>query len=165
MRVHATKDFWLAALRADGPALRAAVGEIDPGTPVPSCPDWTISDLTRHVGSVVGYVGDVAANRRTDNPGPRQAPPTFGNWPETLDWFDRTWQQTLTRLDGLDPEQPAWNWAPQAKRAAFWHRRLAHEGLRDHGCQLGDSQIDAILMKDVELNAAGLAAWLQREGR
>lgn len=127
MRVHATKDFWLAALRADGPALRAAVGEIDPGTPVPSCPDWTISDLTRHVGSVVGYVGDVAANRRTDNPGPRQAPPTFGNWPETLDWFDRTWQQTLTRLDGLDPEQPAWNWAPQAKRAAFWHRRLAHE--------------------------------------
>jgi glyoxylase-like metal-dependent hydrolase (beta-lactamase superfamily II) len=50
-------------------------------------------------------------------------------------------------------------------RMRFELRQLAHEGLRDHGCQLGDSQIDAILMKDVELNAAGLAAWLQREGR
>jgi len=44
-------------------------------------------------------------------------------------------------------------------------RRLAHESLREHGCTLSPAQIDAILDKDFELNAAGLAAWLQREGR
>jgi hypothetical protein len=44
-------------------------------------------------------------------------------------------------------------------------RRYAHEGLREHGCRMTDAQIDAILDKDVELNAAGLAAWLTREGR
>jgi len=42
-------------------------------------------------------------------------------------------------------------------------RRLAHESLREHGCRMNDAQIDAILDKDFELNAAGLAAWLKRE--
>ena len=44
-------------------------------------------------------------------------------------------------------------------------RRHAHESLREHGCTLGDAGIDAILGKDFELNAAGLVAWLEREGR
>jgi glyoxylase-like metal-dependent hydrolase (beta-lactamase superfamily II) len=44
-------------------------------------------------------------------------------------------------------------------------RRWGHESLREHGCRMSDAQIDAILDKDVELNAAGLAAWLAREGR
>ena len=44
-------------------------------------------------------------------------------------------------------------------------RRHGHESLREHGCRMTDAQIDAILDKDVELNAAGLAAWLAREGR
>lgn len=42
-------------------------------------------------------------------------------------------------------------------------RQRAHEQLREHGCTLTAGQIDAILDKDYELNAAGLAAWLERE--
>ena len=42
-------------------------------------------------------------------------------------------------------------------------RQRAHEQLREHGCTLPAGQIDAILDKDYELNAAGLAAWLERE--
>jgi glyoxylase-like metal-dependent hydrolase (beta-lactamase superfamily II) len=41
--------------------------------------------------------------------------------------------------------------------------RLAHESLRAHGCTMSDDEIDAILGKDFELNAAGLVAWLKRE--
>jgi glyoxylase-like metal-dependent hydrolase (beta-lactamase superfamily II) len=44
-------------------------------------------------------------------------------------------------------------------------RMRAHESLHEHGCTLSAPQIDAILMKDFELNAAGLAAWLEREAR
>jgi glyoxylase-like metal-dependent hydrolase (beta-lactamase superfamily II) len=44
----------------------------------------------------------------------------------------------------------------------FELRTRAHESLHEHGCKLTESQIDAILMKDYELNAAGLAAWLKR---
>ena len=48
-------------------------------------------------------------------------------------------------------------------RMRFDLRRLAHESLREHGCTMTDAQIDAILSKDIELNAAGLDAWLKRE--
>ncbi|HTU67236.1 MAG TPA: MBL fold metallo-hydrolase [Steroidobacteraceae bacterium] len=44
-------------------------------------------------------------------------------------------------------------------------RRHAHESLAEHGCRMSGTQIDAILSKDFELNAAGLVAWLQREAR
>jgi glyoxylase-like metal-dependent hydrolase (beta-lactamase superfamily II) len=48
-------------------------------------------------------------------------------------------------------------------RIRFDLRALAHESLREHGCQMSESAIDAILGKDFELNAAGLVAWLKRE--
>jgi len=48
-------------------------------------------------------------------------------------------------------------------RMRFDLRRLAHEGLREHGCTMSAAQIDAILGKDFELNADGLVAWLKRE--
>ena len=42
-------------------------------------------------------------------------------------------------------------------------RRFAFESLQEHGCKMTDAQIDAVLGKDFELNAAGLVAWLRRE--
>jgi glyoxylase-like metal-dependent hydrolase (beta-lactamase superfamily II) len=48
-------------------------------------------------------------------------------------------------------------------RMRFDLRRFAHESLREHGCTMSDADIDAILNKDFELNADGLAAWLKRE--
>jgi glyoxylase-like metal-dependent hydrolase (beta-lactamase superfamily II) len=54
------------------------------------------------------------------------------------------------------PDDPA--------RIRFDLRRLAHESLREHGCALAPAAIDALLGKDFDLNAAGLVAWLKREG-
>ena len=48
-------------------------------------------------------------------------------------------------------------------RMRFDLRRFAHESLREHGCTMSAADIDAILAKDFELNAAGLVAWLERE--
>jgi glyoxylase-like metal-dependent hydrolase (beta-lactamase superfamily II) len=50
-------------------------------------------------------------------------------------------------------------------RIRFELRDWAHSSLRDHGCTMAIDAIDSILNKDCELNAAGLAAWLQREAR
>jgi glyoxylase-like metal-dependent hydrolase (beta-lactamase superfamily II) len=58
----------------------------------------------------------------------------------------------IARASGLDQS-----------RMRYELRTWAHEGLHDHGCTLTEAQIDDILMKDFELNAAGLAAWLHRE--
>ena len=47
------KDFWLGALRAEGDAFRAAVaGAPDLAAPVPTCPDWSIAELTNHLANV-----------------------------------------------------------------------------------------------------------------
>jgi glyoxylase-like metal-dependent hydrolase (beta-lactamase superfamily II) len=49
------------------------------------------------------------------------------------------------------------------RRMKFELRQRAHESLAEHGCKLAPDAIDAILTKDFELNAAGLAHWLKRE--
>jgi glyoxylase-like metal-dependent hydrolase (beta-lactamase superfamily II) len=49
------------------------------------------------------------------------------------------------------------------RRLRFELRAWALTSLREHGVKLTDDGVDAILGKDFELNAAGLAAWLKRE--
>jgi uncharacterized protein (TIGR03083 family) len=127
-RTQGGKDFWLSALRADGPAFRTAVAGAALDAPVPTCPDWTVLDLVHHLGSVYEWVRGHAARGVTGPPEPR--------WPDrtgrptgsaALTWWDDEFAQLMELLDGLDPELPAWNWAPQAKKAWFWPRRMAHE--------------------------------------
>lgn len=125
---HATKDSWLAALRAEGPALRAAAGKASPDTPVPSCPDWTMQELVLHVASVYRWVRSHVGRGVTTKPEPR--PTSFEDMPtgpDALAWWDEEYAGLVRQLDALDPALPAWNWAPQPKIAAFWHRRMAHE--------------------------------------
>jgi uncharacterized protein (TIGR03083 family) len=126
-RLHATKDFWLAALRADGPALQDAVTEAGPEAAVPSCPGWTVADLTEHLTSVLHWVREIAPRGTTKRADPRVTPETRPPWPEALDGLRRELTGTIETLDALDAEFPAWNWAPQPKTAAFWQRRMAHE--------------------------------------
>ena len=125
-RLHATKDFWLAALRADGPALHAAAAEAGPDAGVRGCPDWTVADLVDHVTSVLHWVRAAVPRGVTTRPAARVTPERIG-WPESLDALHREITGTIETLDAVDPELPAWNWAPQAKKAGFWSRRMAHE--------------------------------------
>jgi uncharacterized protein (TIGR03083 family) len=123
MKVHGNKEFWLAALRADGPAFRAAVVEADPAAQVPSCPEWTVAQLTGHLAGIYGWVAGHVGRGVTTAPEPRAREPVAASVAE----FDERLGALLTLLDALDPEMPAWNWAPQSKKAGFWHRRMAHE--------------------------------------
>ncbi|MFI1192946.1 maleylpyruvate isomerase family mycothiol-dependent enzyme [Micromonospora sp. NPDC020750] len=125
-RLHGTKDFWIGALRAEGPAFAAAVAEAPPETPVLSCPGWTITDLTLHLGEVYRRVQIyVTANSTTRPEGVEAGGPPPELTP--LQFFQQGYDRLMTTFDGLDPEAPAWNWAPQPKKAGFWPRRVAHE--------------------------------------
>jgi uncharacterized protein (TIGR03083 family) len=126
-RLHATKDFWLAALRADGPALRDAVEEAGPETSVPSCPGWTIADLTEHLTAQLHWVRETTPRGSTERPAEQITPEQRPAWPEALDGLRRELTGTIETLDAVDAGMPAWNWAPQPKVAAFWQRRMAHE--------------------------------------
>ena len=127
MKALGSKDFWLGAFRSDSAAFRSAVAEAPLDAPVPSCPEWTVGDLISHLGAVYGRMADVVG--RADTTRPERSIPDFlaPSGTDLRPWFDERRQALLGLFDGLDPEQPAWNWAPQAKKAVFWHRRMAHE--------------------------------------
>ncbi|WP_422754446.1 maleylpyruvate isomerase family mycothiol-dependent enzyme [Micromonospora sp. WMMD708] len=126
-RLHATKDFWLGALRVDGPAFAAAVAEAPPETPVLSCPGWTVSDLTVHLAGLYHWVHSVAGAGDTAQPASRDDTVDLPAGVTPLQLWQHQYDQLMTLFDALDPEAPAWNWAPQPKRAGFWLRRMAHE--------------------------------------
>ncbi|MFC4146458.1 maleylpyruvate isomerase family mycothiol-dependent enzyme [Micromonospora mangrovi] len=125
-RLHGTKDFWIGALRTEGPAFAAAVAEAPPETPVLSCPGWTVADLATHLARVYAWVRGVAGSGSTVSPERGQHPDVpAGLTP--AEWYRQEYDQLIALLEGLDPEAPAWNWAPQPKKAGFWPRRMAHE--------------------------------------
>jgi uncharacterized protein (TIGR03083 family) len=127
-RLHGTKDFWLGALRADGPAFRSAVTEAAPDAPVPACPEWTTTDLVHHLAGIYRWVRGVVAAGNAEPPAPRQTGEDgLPTGPAALQWWQHEYDQLLATLDGLDPEAPAWNWAPQPKKVGFWPRRMALE--------------------------------------
>jgi uncharacterized protein (TIGR03083 family) len=124
-----TKDMWLDALRVDGQAFRAAVGEADLGADVPSCPGWTVADLVGHLDHVYRSVSTHIV-RAVTTPPERPVRANFADEPlaaDLLSSWDEQFAKLVSTLEVVDPELPAWNWAPQVKRAGFWHRRMAHE--------------------------------------
>jgi uncharacterized protein (TIGR03083 family) len=130
-RIHGTKDFWLTASRAEGAAFLAAVS--DPGVlsaQVPSCPDWTIGDLVRHLGAFYHRIRVNAGSAGVNDAWgpiviPEEAPAADDE--QVVAWFAAELSGIEAFLETLDTDLPTWNWAPQARVAAFWHRRCAHE--------------------------------------
>lgn len=133
-RGHGNKDFWLAALRADAGAMRTAFEEgatsqAGLSAPVPSCPDWRLLDLIHHVGLTYLWVRSHVSRGVTSKPeiDPRELVGELPTGTPAIQWWADECQQLITLLDMIDPELPAWNWAPASKQAVFWHRRMAHE--------------------------------------
>lgn len=132
-RTLGNKDLWLTALRAEGPAIRAAFeeaasGEAGLSTKVPSCPGWTMLDLIHHLGTMYGSVRSHVSRGVTSRP--ESAGTHTDDLPTgaaAIQWWADEYDALLALLDQLDPQMPAWNWAPQSKQVAFWQRRMAHE--------------------------------------
>jgi uncharacterized protein (TIGR03083 family) len=127
--MHGTKDFWLGALRSDGPAFGAAVSTAAADTAVPTCPGWTVPDLVRHLGTFYAWARSHVVRGVTSAPEQRlaDAVPDVPAWPETIEWWTAEHASLVRRLDAVDPEMPAWNPMPQPKKAGYWFRRLAHD--------------------------------------
>jgi uncharacterized protein (TIGR03083 family) len=112
------------ALRRDGPRMHEAAVAARTGTTVPSCPDWTVADLLRHLGRLHRWVTDLVANQ-PDDPMRAWANPL----PEddaVLDWFAAGIEPLADALDAAGPETTAWSWTPD-HTAGIWARRQANE--------------------------------------
>lgn len=93
---------------------------------VPGCPEWTVRELTQHLGSVHRFHTRHVVRGVTDPPEPFAA--ELPDDADLLQWFDDGVDELLIVLRTVDPASPAWNWAPHTPQvAAFWPRRMALE--------------------------------------
>ncbi len=113
---------FLDCLAADFARLRAVV-PIEPAAVVPSCPGWTVEDLTRHVGEV--YLHKTLAIREGAEPEPW--PPKELADEEPLTLLDRAYAGLLYELSTRRPEDPAGSWYTPDQTVGFWIRRMAQE--------------------------------------
>ncbi|MER5952051.1 maleylpyruvate isomerase family mycothiol-dependent enzyme [Streptomyces sp. NPDC001904] len=113
---------YLDCLAADFDRLRSVATAADPGAVVPSCPDWTVADLVRHVGQV--YVDKTHAIREGAE---TEWPPKGTADAEPFALLDRAYADLREELTTRDPGDPAGGWYAPDRTVGFWIRRMAQE--------------------------------------
>ncbi|WEB42858.1 maleylpyruvate isomerase family mycothiol-dependent enzyme [Streptomyces yunnanensis] len=125
-----TYEEYCAQLLAEAEKFRASIRHADLSATVPTCPDWTLADLARHVGGAHRWAGELVATRATAVIDPTTIPGAGGpddDTPEALDaWLAEGAERTVAALREAGPDTAAWSWASD-DRAGFWARRMVHE--------------------------------------
>ncbi|MFB9247065.1 maleylpyruvate isomerase family mycothiol-dependent enzyme [Sphaerisporangium melleum] len=101
--------------------LRSAAVAAGPEAQVPSCPDWTVADLTRHVAQV--YLHKIECIRLGAFP---------DDWPEEipadpLTALDRYYGRLIETFTAHTPADPAATWYEPDQTVGFWIRRMTQE--------------------------------------
>ncbi|MGW1376365.1 maleylpyruvate isomerase family mycothiol-dependent enzyme [Streptomyces sp. NPDC002446] len=125
-----THEEYCAQLLAETEKFRAIVRSADLSVTVPTCPDWTLADLARHVGGAHRWVGTIVATRAAKPVDEADVPEGAGPAGEdaaALDaWLAAGVEQTVAALREAGPDTEVWTWSP-VQRTGFWARRMAHE--------------------------------------
>jgi uncharacterized protein (TIGR03083 family) len=156
---------YLDCLETDFVRLRAVV-PIDLAAAVPSCPGWSVADLTHHVASV--YLHKVHAMR--EGAEPQEWPPKETEGAEPLPLLDRAYAELRHEFATRKPSDPAGSWYKPDQTVGFWIRRMAQETVIHRiDAELGTSQPVAPVPADLAVDgidellkifvAYGVAAW------
>jgi uncharacterized protein (TIGR03083 family) len=156
---------FLECLESDFTRLRSVV-PIDPGAAVPTCPDWTVTDLTRHVGMV--YLHKTVAMR--EGAEPEEWPPKDAEKEEPLALLDRSYASLRHEFATRRPQDPAGTWYAPDQTVGFWIRRMAQETVIHRiDAELGAGQSVAPIPDDLAVDgidellkifaAYGVAEW------
>jgi uncharacterized protein (TIGR03083 family) len=112
-----------AAVRSEGEGIVAA-GRLGLDVPVPTCGQWVMSDLLRHVGEVYEWVGGIVGERLSGRPDSKPSAPADV---DPVDYLASQLDELVEALSSTEPDTPVWNWSAEPDVAAFWARRMAHE--------------------------------------
>jgi uncharacterized protein (TIGR03083 family) len=113
----------LACLEADFARLREVAAAADLTAKVPSCPEWTVADLVRHVAVV--YLHKVECMRLGSHPQPW--PPEGVNSEDPLALLDRAYAALSAEFATRPPDSAAFTWFGDDQTVGFWIRRMAQE--------------------------------------
>jgi uncharacterized protein (TIGR03083 family) len=113
---------FLDCLANDFARLRGVVA-IDLSAAVPTCPGWSVTDLTRHVGEV--YLHKTLCMREGAEPNPW--PPAGLADEAPLALLDRTYAGLRHEFATRQPQDHAGGWYAPDPTVGFWIRRMAQE--------------------------------------
>lgn len=112
----------LSCLEDDFALLRAAVTSADPSARVPSCPDWSVGDLTRHVAKVYLHKAECIRLRAF----PEEWPPGLLD-ADPVTSLDESHAMLTGQFSAHSAADPAATWYEPDQTVGFWIRRMAQE--------------------------------------
>lgn len=117
---------YLTEIDAQTDAAIALATALDPATPVPSCPKWTVRELLTHLARVHRWA--IGALDTPPDGKPAALPQAPADYAELLDWATAGARELVAALRAKGPQHPCWVFRGSgAPTAAFWARRQAHE--------------------------------------
>jgi uncharacterized protein (TIGR03083 family) len=116
-------------LRRDGERLAEIASSTDLATNVPTCPDWLLRDLVRHVGGVHRWATGFVLGEGVQPPD-GDLERFVGGWPPDADlaaWFGAGHRGLVDALVSAPADLQTWTFLDAPTPLAFWARRQAHE--------------------------------------
>ncbi|MEU9125778.1 maleylpyruvate isomerase family mycothiol-dependent enzyme [Streptomyces sp. NPDC048506] len=161
-------DTYRQAIERETLHFAEVVQGADPATAVPSCPDWTLTELTQHVGALQRWFCTLLAQLVQEPPRSRDVELGLPDRVEEYAaWVAAGVPAVAGVLRTTDPQAAMWAWGAD-QHARFWARRMLFETLVhrvDAERAVGrESDIDPVLAADgvdeflVNLPYAGLFA-------
>ena len=148
-------------LIAENAAFADLLREADLAAAVPTCPEWTLGKLMRHVGRGDRWCAMIVAEKSGDFIDPATVP--GGRPPADRDgqiaWLHQGVRELLDAVDRSGPDTPVWTFLGM-RPAAWWIRRRLHETVvhrADAALALGaDFDVDPAVAAD------GITEYLER---
>ncbi|MGH8875988.1 MAG: maleylpyruvate isomerase family mycothiol-dependent enzyme [Stackebrandtia sp.] len=112
----------LSACWTEDAARLAKAAEGNMEARVPSCPDWTVTDLLEHVAQVYNHKTECIKNGKPENWPPPRDPAV-----PTMTLLRQALGNLLAELTPREPSQPAYTWYDPDQTVGFWIRRMAQE--------------------------------------
>ncbi|HEX6499878.1 MAG TPA: maleylpyruvate isomerase family mycothiol-dependent enzyme [Micromonosporaceae bacterium] len=106
-----------------------AVRDVDPATPVPTCPGWTMGDLVKHHGMSINRVEHVVRHYSPEPVWSKDVPATLPDHAKDYPaWLASLVKPLITTLGAADPDTPMWTNGAD-RHARYWARRLLFEAV------------------------------------
>jgi uncharacterized protein (TIGR03083 family) len=140
----------IVAVRREGAGILAAA-QLGLEEPVPTCPDWNVEALVRHVCRVYTTAEYIVSHRPTQRPEEFPAVPDG----EPLAVLESMLDDLVTALQEAEADTAVYVWPDNVEpTAAFWARRMAHESsVHRFDAQIAHAMPQPI---DAELAADGI---------